>query len=54
MLSFLEGEGIAIRKWPAQNPDMNTLKNVWKIVGEKAHDRNPENIDDLWGFLKEE
>ena len=25
-----------------------------KIVGEKAQNRNPQNTDDLWGFLKEE
>ena len=33
---------------------MNPLENVWKIIGEKAQNRNPQNIEDLWGFLKEE
>ena len=23
-------------------------------IGEKGQNRNPQNIDDLWGFLKEE
>ena len=32
---------------------MNPLKNVWKIIGEKAQNRNSQNMDDLWGFLKE-
>ena len=49
-------------KWPPQSPYTNPLENVWKKenigkkenVGEKALDRNPQNIDDLWGFLKEE
>ena len=27
---------------------------VWKIIREKAQNRNPQNIDDLCGFLKEE
>ena len=54
VLSFLEEEGIAIIKWPTQSPDMNPIENVWKIIGEKAQNRNPQNIDDLWGFLKEE
>ena len=47
LLSFLEEEGIAVMKWPPQGPDMNPLGNVWKIIGEKAQNRNPQNIDDL-------
>ena len=54
VLSFLEEEGIAVMKWPPQSPDMNPIENVFKIIGEKAQNRNPQNIDDLWGFLKEE
>ena len=54
VLSFLEEEEIAIMKWPPQSSNMNPLENVWKIIGERAQNRNPQNIDDLWGFLKEE
>ena len=53
VLNFLEDEGIAVMKWPTQNPDMNPIEKVWKILGKKPHNRNPQNIDDLWGFLKE-
>ena len=41
-------------KWPPQTPDMNPIENIWKIIGKKAQDRNLQNIDELWGFLKEE
>ena len=54
VLSFLKEEGIAVMKWPPQNPDMNPQENVWKIIGEEAQNRNPQNTDDLWGYLKEE
>ena len=54
LLSFLEEEEIAVMKWPPQSLDINPQENVWKIIGEKARNRNPQNIDDLWGFLKEE
>ena len=43
-----------VMKWPLESPYMNPIVNVWKIIGEKAQNRNPQNIDDLWGFLKEE
>ena len=47
LLSFLEEEGIAVMKWPPQNLHMNYIENVWKIIGEKAQNRNPQNIKDL-------
>ena len=40
LLSFLEKEGIAVMKCPSQSPDTNPVKNVWKIIGEKAQNRN--------------
>ena len=52
--SFLIEEGIAIMKWPPQSPDMNPIETVWKIIGEKAQKRNPLNINNLSGVLKEE
>ena len=54
VLSFLEEEGKAVMKWPPQSPYMNPTENAWKIIGEEAQNRNPPNIEDLWGFLKEE
>ena len=54
VLSFLEEEGISVIKIPPQSPDMNPIENIWKIMGEKAHNINPQNIEDLSGFLKEE
>ena len=51
VLSFLEEEGIVVMKWPPQSPNMNPVE---KIITEKAQNINPQNIDDLWDFLKEE
>ena len=47
VLCFLEEEGIAVMKWPLQSPDMNPIENEWKIIGEKAQNRNPQNMIDL-------
>ena len=38
-------------KSPPQSPDMKALQNVRKIIGEKAQNRNSQNIEDLRGFL---
>ena len=56
VLSFLEEKRIAVVKWPTQSPHMNPMENGWKIIGEKAQNRNPLNIDDFGGGggLKEE
>ena len=54
VLDFLGEEGIAVIKWPSQSPYINPIENVWKIIREKAQNRNHQNIDDLRGFLKEE
>ena len=47
LLSFFEEEGIAVMKWLPQSPDMSPIENVWKIIGKKVQNRNPQNIDDL-------
>ena len=54
VLSFLELKGISVMREPPQNSDTNPRENVWTIIGEKAQNRNPQNMDDLCGFLKEE
>ena len=27
--TFLSEEGVTVIEWPAQNPDMNPIENVW-------------------------
>ena len=44
VLSFLKEEGLAIMKWPSQSPDMNPAENVWKIIGAKAQNINPQKL----------
>ena len=44
VLSFLEEEGIAVMKWPPQSSHMNPIENVMKIIGEKAYNRNLQNM----------
>ena len=38
----------------AQSSDMNTIGNVWKILNERAKEKNPRNDEELWTNLKGE
>ncbi len=33
---------------------MNPFKNVWKLLNERAKEKNPRNIEDLWTNSKGE
>jgi transposase len=52
--SFFEEENLSVMDWPPQSPDLNPIENVWKLIGERAHARNPQNTEELWRILQEE
>ena len=39
--------------WSAQIPDLNTIENVRKIIGEEAQMRNPPNLNYYFLFIGE-
>ena len=41
-------------EWSAQSPHMNPFENVWKLLNERAKEKNPRNIEKLWTNLKGE
>ena len=34
-------------EWPDQSPDMNPIENVWKLLNERAKEKNPRNVKEL-------
>ena len=52
--SFFEEENLSVMDWPPQSPDLNPIENIWKLIGDRAQARNPQNTEDLWSLLQEE
>ena len=50
--TFPSEEDVTVMEWPAQSPDMNPIKNVWKFLNERAKEKNPINVEELWTNLK--
>ena len=52
--TFFSEEYVTVMEWPAQSPDMNPIENVWKLLNERAKEKNPRNVEELWTNLKRE
>ena len=40
--------------WPAMNPDLNPIENLWKTLKTAVINREPKNLHELWVFCQEE
>ena len=54
VINFLKAENVTVMDWPPQSPDLNPIEHVWKTLGERSKDRNPETTEQLWKSLLEE
>ena len=45
--AFLSEADVTVMEWPAQSPDMNSIENIWKLLNERAKEKNPRNIEEL-------
>ena len=52
--TFLSEEDVTVMEWLAQSPDMNPIENVWKLLNERAKEKNQRNVEELWTNLKGE
>ena len=52
--TFLSEEDVTAMEWPAQSPGMNPIENIWKLLNERAKEKNSRNIKELWTNLKGE
>ena len=52
--TFHSEEDVIVMEWSAQRPVMNPIENVWKLLNERAQEKNPRNIKELRTNLKGE
>ena len=52
--TFLSAGYVTVMEWPAQIPNMYPFENVWKLLNERAKEKNPRNVKELWTNLKGE
>ena len=52
--TFLSEEDVTVMEWLAQSPDMNPIENVWKLLNERAKEKNPRKVKELWTNFKGE
>ena len=45
--TFLSEEDVTVMEWPAQCPDVNPIEIVWKLLNERAMEKNPRNVEEL-------
>ena len=49
---IISEEDVTVMEWPAKSPDMNPIENVSKLLNERAKEKNPRNVEDLWTNLE--
>ena len=45
--TFLSEEAVIAIKWPAQSPVINPMESVWRLLNERAKEKNPRNVEEL-------
>ena len=54
VMNFLKAENVTVMDYFPQIQDLNSIKNVWKTLGERFKARNPKTTEQLWNALQEE
>ena len=51
---WLTDNKVRVFEWPSQNPDLNTIENVWAELKKRVRARRPRNLTQLHQLCQEE
>ena len=54
VINSLKEKKVQLLDWSAQSPDLNSIENMWKILGQRVMAKNPTNTEELWPKLQAE
>ena len=52
--AWKEENGVRSLPWPSRSPDMNPIENLWGHLKRKVEQHNPQTINQLAAFIREE
>ena len=50
--AFLKSQEVNVLQWPENSPDLNPIKNLWKILEDKVAEEQPSSAKQLVEVIK--